>query len=979
MSVDAPNAPPSVALEPYVGPRPFTRADEALFFGRERESRELAAWIAAHQAVLLYSQSGAGKSSLLAAGVVPLLEKRGAEVLGPARVRGGRLIDGVNVYTYNALTSLGDDPERSFVGRTFEAFLSERPRRANTLRVVLFDQFEELFTTTPERWTDRAPFLEDLGAALDGDPSLRIVFAMREEYLANLDPHLHLLPERLRTRMRLERLELDAAVMALEGPVERAGRRFKPGVAEQLARNLLRVPVKSGTETVEVEGEFVEPVQLQVVGRSLWEALPPDVTEIDERFVEARGDVDEALAAFYAQTIADVSRKNGTAESELRAWFGRTLITRFGTRGTVLQEAESTGAMPNAVVNALEEAHLVRADARGGARWYELTHDRLIGPIRESNRDWAAGLRARDPDGARLEERFRRWVEGGKQSSDLLHIGEMWWAWRWIKNPERYQFAARSELEPFFRASAARVTWWYSGVGAIGLAAIFAWATWKDNTNAAERVLAAQRATSRERGELAVYLAKLPGKQFDALALGIRGVAQDVLAGHEPPVESVAGLRAALAAVGDAVWLRDSDAKSRYVALARDGEHALTLRGTELVIWDTGSGRALWTLPPRQDEEWLTAQFGKRDDRVFAYARGRRVRSLWSKDDPKQYAEQAAPRQQVEEDEDRLYELRPATQDIRRLFREVPEGARVFQESSDGSRALIREGERVSVLDASGRRVELAGSRSESMYELSPLGGWVTRNLHSDTSIVPAIEIIDARDGAVRIELGCEGLDLSLVRISDDERSAVILLEYDSETGCAGAPGVWDLEAGRRRATLDFGFESSGLDRVRVLAFDPKGTRVAVAGSARDDDSRQAVLIVFDAQSGAVMARHTFERDRLDTLSEESALAVFLSPSRELMAWDAFTNRTVRFAGALREDVNQIDASEDLSCIAVLDDEGQARVWRSDVAAVDLEHLDVHSALKLALERIAGQPERAQVERDFDLQRLAAACDAAAP
>ena len=75
-------------FQPYLGPRPFEREDQQRFFGRERESSELLSRVIAHPAVLLYSQSGAGKTSLLNASLIPLLEQEGFEILPTARVRG---------------------------------------------------------------------------------------------------------------------------------------------------------------------------------------------------------------------------------------------------------------------------------------------------------------------------------------------------------------------------------------------------------------------------------------------------------------------------------------------------------------------------------------------------------------------------------------------------------------------------------------------------------------------------------------------------------------------------------------------------------------------------------------------------------------------------------------------------------------------------------------------------------------------------
>ena len=58
---------------PYVGPRAF-EAGETLY-GRDREIHELLNLLIAERIVLLYSPSGAGKTSLLRAGLIPMLQR----------------------------------------------------------------------------------------------------------------------------------------------------------------------------------------------------------------------------------------------------------------------------------------------------------------------------------------------------------------------------------------------------------------------------------------------------------------------------------------------------------------------------------------------------------------------------------------------------------------------------------------------------------------------------------------------------------------------------------------------------------------------------------------------------------------------------------------------------------------------------------------------------------------------------------------
>ena len=76
-------------FNPYVGPRTFQEEEADRFFGREREARELLALVVSERLTLFYAQSGAGKSSLLNARVIPRLrDQEGFTVLPVGRVSG---------------------------------------------------------------------------------------------------------------------------------------------------------------------------------------------------------------------------------------------------------------------------------------------------------------------------------------------------------------------------------------------------------------------------------------------------------------------------------------------------------------------------------------------------------------------------------------------------------------------------------------------------------------------------------------------------------------------------------------------------------------------------------------------------------------------------------------------------------------------------------------------------------------------------
>ena len=101
--------------------------------------------------------------------------------------------------------------------------------------------------------------------------------------------------------------------------------------------------------------------------------------------VVALGNVDDALADFYTQRVVDVADETDVSEREIRQWVEDDLISEQGFRTQTLLGPGTAG--PD-VLRALENAHLIRAESRRGTLWYELSHDRLVEPIRSANAAW---------------------------------------------------------------------------------------------------------------------------------------------------------------------------------------------------------------------------------------------------------------------------------------------------------------------------------------------------------------------------------------------------------------------------------------------------------------------------------------------------------------------------------------------------------------------------------------------------------------
>ncbi len=459
---------------PYVGPRTFTEKEQRFFFGREREARDLTARIVSERLLLFYAQSGAGKSSLLNARVIPRLrDEERFQALPVGRVS-GELPAGVaqvdNIYAFNLMTSLDQsgEPGQRLAQVTLSDFLARLARETavaaaglRTARWVykpeiavarpagdvaastasgprfalVIDQFEEVITAHPGRWREREGFFRQLNQALLDDPNLWVVLSLREDYVASLDPYAELLFNRLRARFYMERMGVAAALDAIRKPAELGGRPFAADVAEQLVENLRQVRVPGQRDTV--ADQYVEPVQLQVVCYQLWEHLrgrPPGQISADD-LLQA-GDVDISLALFYESAIASVIGRQdiGVTEQQLRTWFSTKLITETGTRGIVFRNEQQgrTVGLPNAAVDLLVRQFLLRTEVRAGEPWVELVHDRFVEPILRANRarqtplalDAEAWITAgRSPElfyeGQKLQDALRQVAQHPEEHTDV--------------------------------------------------------------------------------------------------------------------------------------------------------------------------------------------------------------------------------------------------------------------------------------------------------------------------------------------------------------------------------------------------------------------------------------------------------------------------------------------------------------------------------------------------------------------------------
>jgi len=405
---EAPARAATTGDNPFPGPTPYLRADAGRFFGRGDEIDELTSLVLSTSAVVLDAPSGTGKSSLINAGLIPMLEEYEFKVISvrfgehAVAMRRSAYVSGSNPFAAAVVAAIADATSSVALDDSLPEAMARLAADGGSY-LLLLDQFEEIFSNYPAHWSERTPFFGQLAQGLDANRSLRALLAIRSDFLASLSPYQREIPGQLVVRYNLESLRTDAAAEAVDRTFRDAGRPLSRVDIASLIDGLLTIWV--GDKRLDVKGEFVNLIQLQIVCRGHWEKLAGSDGDpaVDTARTSAIVDVDRAMDEFVDAAIANTVRATRCDESVVRQWLESTLITPNDRRAVVLVGDGQTAGVDNTVVDTLQAERLVASEQRNDERWVELTHDSMIRAVHRSNDRWRRAQRRR-------RVRWRNWL-----------------------------------------------------------------------------------------------------------------------------------------------------------------------------------------------------------------------------------------------------------------------------------------------------------------------------------------------------------------------------------------------------------------------------------------------------------------------------------------------------------------------------------------------------------------------------------------
>jgi formylglycine-generating enzyme required for sulfatase activity len=454
---------------PYPGLPPFAPEQAPIFFGRGKEIDQLLRQFSDPRVrfVAVVGVSGAGKSSLVMAGLLPRLRTGivGAApwvdlYLKPGQ-RGG---DPFLALAYaikselkiSAQTELeiarASETDPQCVPAYFADLLAKHEPAGELLLVV--DQFEELFT--PQAPADKARALLALLEHLSAQPRLRVIITLRADFYPRAieEPVLARLLRRDGGTFPLDPPGMAALHEMIVRPAEAAGVELEDGLAQRL-----------------LDEAGAGPGAMALIAftlNQLYERAPAPKSHLTIEAYDAFGGVQGAVERRAEAALQGLPVH---ADRALEALFPE--LVEVNVQEIATRRRASKANLPEdarTVAEALTEARLlVSSEGQDGQPMVEVGHEVVLNGWKRL-RDWisvhAEALRARRD----LERAADEWDRAGRHGGDL----------RGGRSLQRYQHAAKPHTqiaEAYLRACRRRRDFRWAGlavlavllVGALGL------------------------------------------------------------------------------------------------------------------------------------------------------------------------------------------------------------------------------------------------------------------------------------------------------------------------------------------------------------------------------------------------------------------------------------------------------------------------------------------------------------------------------
>ncbi len=419
----------------YPGLYAYEKEDADIFKGRTEDAEKLFTHIKLNKTLVLHAESGIGKSSLLRAGLLPLLEKSDTNYVisiinlsdikddNSADLLIREVINGIikeNPSTLSIQTYLLEGVQNSLWS------LSKKLELEGKTLVLAFDQFESLlnFNADQIEFFKRQLFemldlkipenvysqIEPIIDAVQTDTEItkkvnasyqflikpgiaKVVFIIREDKLGVMSNLSDLFPDILKNDFTISALSTDNAKKALVEPAQLEDIRF-------ISNSFQFESTKNVDDLIEkiADKNLVDPVQLQIVAQNferkiiLQEGVTPaerkEKKVINEADIPAIGNI---IDAYYKDRWTEL-RDNLHLSAKEIADLKYKLISQLvvgGQRALVISYSVEIDPNSCKIISELTKIGFLRKiPGENRTVYYQLSHDRLMIPISEDLKDY---------------------------------------------------------------------------------------------------------------------------------------------------------------------------------------------------------------------------------------------------------------------------------------------------------------------------------------------------------------------------------------------------------------------------------------------------------------------------------------------------------------------------------------------------------------------------------------------------------------
>jgi WD40 repeat protein/serine/threonine protein kinase len=569
---------------PYLGLTSFATTDAARFVGREWEVDAFLNRLRQRPLQVVVGPSGAGKSSFVHAGVIPGLPPSWRTVTmrpggAPLTALAARLA-AANLTNTDLRPVLETSPAAAAALLAHAAQTGPSGQASSGTIVIVIDQLEELFTlcTNPDERLQFAAVIAQLAASLDAP--IRVICAIRDDFLMQLDALAPLRPLLSPALVLLGNPSRDALVRIVVEPARRAGYVLSdPELAQDM---VAAVADRPGALAL-----------LSFTSSRLWELRDRRFRQLTRNAYDAMGGVGGALGR-HAEATLD---RLGADEQRFAREIFRHLVTADGTRALITaKELRQRLATPraHAVIDKLVAARLVSISDSDGESHVEVIHDALIGAWPRLQQ-WVR----EDVEGARMRDQIRiaahQWDDRGRLGGLLWRDDVLLDLERWLR---RASGATLSELETAFvdasRRNALRARRFRRILGVVGFTVAILFGAFQ--YRAAREIAAANRLAEVRLTQSYVEQGRhalLDGKYTDAVIY----LAHAATRGIDSTSLQFMLARAAQPLQAEVTRLKSPSGRMWSARFSADGQRIVSTDDKAARIWSAEDSRLMFTLP----------------------------------------------------------------------------------------------------------------------------------------------------------------------------------------------------------------------------------------------------------------------------------------------------------------------------------------------------------------------------------------------